>query len=213
MLRHPWTAVTLSVDIEAGSAAPVLLAGAEVVVWRSASGSLQAWEDRCPHRGMRLSFGFVRGERLACLYHGWQYDTDAACTAIPAHPDLTPPRTICANAYGCVETGGLVFVGLAETAAPPPELPAATPVRSTTVLESLPGLAARLGIDPDAAVASIDTAAGPLLVALQPLDEARTGLHVVIPGPADATTRRAAADWSEDVRRRAEGTVSLPAAA
>ncbi|MGB1508948.1 MAG: Rieske (2Fe-2S) protein, partial [Paracoccaceae bacterium] len=35
--------------------------GKDVVVWRSTSGKLSAWENRCPHRGMRLSHGFVRG--------------------------------------------------------------------------------------------------------------------------------------------------------
>lgn len=27
-------------------------------------------EDRCPHRGMKMSFA-VRGDHIACLYHGW----------------------------------------------------------------------------------------------------------------------------------------------
>lgn len=213
MTRQAWTAVALSVDVEAGSAVPVILDGSEVVVWRSASGSLQAWEDRCPHRGMRLSFGFVRGERLACLYHGWRYDTEAACTTIPAHPDLTPPRTICANAYGCVETGGFIFVRLSETDVLPPHLPEATPVRSTTILATLADLAARLGCDPQSSAGSVEAAIGRLIVALQPIDEGRTCLHVAISGPADAAARRAAAEWSEDIRRRAEGTVPLPDAA
>jgi len=38
----------------------------DIAVWRSVSGVVNAWENRCPHRGMRLSHGFVRGESLAC---------------------------------------------------------------------------------------------------------------------------------------------------
>ena len=58
---------------------------------RSSSGATRpalphVWEDRCPHRGMRLSMGFVRSDRIACLYHGWQYGTDGHCLYIPAHP-------------------------------------------------------------------------------------------------------------------------------
>ena len=32
--------------------------------------------DRCPHRGERLSGGQVRGEGLACPYHGWTWAPD-----------------------------------------------------------------------------------------------------------------------------------------
>jgi Rieske [2Fe-2S] domain len=35
-----------------------------VVVWRGQDGKVHAWEDWCPHRGMRLSFGFARGKSL-----------------------------------------------------------------------------------------------------------------------------------------------------
>ena len=59
---------------------------------------------------MRLSFGFVRGEVLNCLYHGWQYGASASCQKIPAHPDLTVPPTIRANAYASAETGGFILV-------------------------------------------------------------------------------------------------------
>ncbi|GIS36806.1 MAG: hypothetical protein Ct9H90mP8_2260 [Pseudomonadota bacterium] len=31
-------------------------------------------DNRCPHRGTRLSLGFFSGKQLACLYHGWQLE-------------------------------------------------------------------------------------------------------------------------------------------
>ena len=75
-----------------------ILCEAELAVWRSASGRIAAWRDRCPHRGMRLSHGFVRGESLNCIYHGWTYGADGACRRIPAHPEVVPPATIRADA-------------------------------------------------------------------------------------------------------------------
>ena len=63
-------------------------------MWRDSDGVAHVWEDRCPHRGMRLSLGFVRGDQIACLYHGWRYDAAGQCRYIPAHPQLTPPETI-----------------------------------------------------------------------------------------------------------------------
>ncbi|WP_181703171.1 Rieske 2Fe-2S domain-containing protein [Chthonobacter albigriseus] len=209
-----WTAVALAVDVEPSTAVPVLLDGEEIVLWRSASGVLQAWEDRCPHRGMRLSFGFVRGEELACLYHGWHFDTDAACTAIPAHPDLTPPRTICANAYACAETGGFVFVRLGSGDIAAPKLPPATPVRSLTIQRPMETIVAQLPVatGPDR-LNHIDLPGGPaLLVALHPMDRSRTTLHIAMSGEADRPARLAAAAWSENFRRIAEGVAPLAAA-
>src|SRR3989338_3926114 len=64
-----WVAVGLSRDLPAGVAMPALWQGRELAVWRSASGKLSAWDDRCPPRGMRLSHGFVGGGALAGAVH------------------------------------------------------------------------------------------------------------------------------------------------
>src|ERR1700761_4881320 len=89
-----WHPVGMSNAIEAGNSAGTHLFGQELVVWRDSSGVAHVNEDRCPHRGMKLNFGFVRGDRIACLYHGWQFDRDGVCRYIPAHPALDVPVTI-----------------------------------------------------------------------------------------------------------------------
>ena len=113
--------MALSSDVPAGATRAIRLMGEELVAWRSAAGAVQVWEDRCPHRGMRLSYGFVRGERLACLYHGWEYGTGASCARIPAHPDLTVPASIKVQAWQVAEAGGLIWAG--RDAGAPPTLP------------------------------------------------------------------------------------------
>lgn len=200
-----WTAVALGDDIVAGSAAPVLLDGAEFVVWRSASGTIRAWEDRCPHRGMRLSFGFVRGEQLACLYHGWRFDADAACVAIPAHPDLEPPATICANAFPCVERGGFVLVDPSRGGLAPPDFGPATPVRSLTLIAT-PTEILRAVDHPteDTFLRCAGPAGRTLLLAIQPMDAARTTIHIALEGHSDAALLAAVSAWGEDLRRRVE---------
>ena len=82
----------------------------DIAVWRSASGVPGAWENRCPHRGMRLSYGFVRGESLACAYHGWHYNRSGQCHFIPAHPELTPPQSIRPTLFSIWEHAGLLWV-------------------------------------------------------------------------------------------------------
>src|SRR3546814_15276430 len=41
-----------------------------IVLWRDADGQVHALEDRCPHRGARLTLGWALGDRVACWYHG-----------------------------------------------------------------------------------------------------------------------------------------------
>lgn len=100
----------MSEAVAPGAVLRVIVDGNDIVVWRGSDGAVRAWENRCPHRGMRLSYGFVRGNRLTCLYHGWGYDGQGSCVSIPAHPTLTPPKTIKVARYDCVEGSGLVWV-------------------------------------------------------------------------------------------------------
>src|SRR4029079_3425793 len=92
--RRGWHAVSLSNGVPAGSSNGTYLFGEEIVVWRDATGAPHVWVDRCPHRGMRLSYGFVRADRIACLYHGWQYGTDGHCLAIIAFPIVQSTSSI-----------------------------------------------------------------------------------------------------------------------
>lgn len=111
--HYGWVPVALSADLPQGGVMRALMDSAEpldLVVWRSRSGQPNAFDNRCPHRGMRLSFGFVRGERLSCIYHGWQYGKDGACRHIPAHPAMTPPTSIGANTYSCLDHDGVIWV-------------------------------------------------------------------------------------------------------
>jgi phenylpropionate dioxygenase-like ring-hydroxylating dioxygenase large terminal subunit len=127
-----WVPIALGRDVPKGTTRAAIVEGKELVIWRGGDGTAHVWEDRCPHRGMRLSFGFVRENALNCLYHGWQYGAGASCQRIPAHPDLTVPPTIRANAYEAAEAGGMVWVRLGDEGEFP-TLPEGTPVASLAV--------------------------------------------------------------------------------
>ena len=110
--------VSLSRDLIAKQVMRAELGRVDMAVWRSTCGVVSAWENRCPHRGMRLSHGFVRGESLACAYHGWHYNCEGACHYIPAHPELEPPKTIRPTVYNVAESGGIVWVNATGTVQP-----------------------------------------------------------------------------------------------
>lgn len=105
-----WTAIALSDDLPPAVVVPFVHGGGEYALWRSASGRISAFPDRCPHRGMRLSHGFVRGERLNCIYHGWAFDGGGQCRRIPAHPDLVPPEVIRVPVLSVEEVDGVIWV-------------------------------------------------------------------------------------------------------
>jgi nitrite reductase/ring-hydroxylating ferredoxin subunit len=117
-----WVAVGISTGLARESVQRAKVGDHDLAVWRGSDGQVRAWQNRCPHRGMRLSFGFVRGTRLTCLYHGWSYDGDGRCAIIPAHPRLTPPKTIEVGRYAIIEHAGLIWVASASQTPEPPAI-------------------------------------------------------------------------------------------
>ncbi|WP_417653360.1 Rieske 2Fe-2S domain-containing protein, partial [Escherichia coli] len=68
-LRGLWYPVLASWEVQSAPVGITRL-GEQIVVWRNKDGQVQALEDRCPHRGARLSMGWNLGDRIACWYHG-----------------------------------------------------------------------------------------------------------------------------------------------
>ncbi|QQR39756.1 Rieske 2Fe-2S domain-containing protein [Devosia rhizoryzae] len=86
------------------------LLGRELAVWRADDGNVNVWENRCLHRGVRLSIGINEGQELKCQYHGWRYaNRSAGCTYIPAHPADAPARRIENRKYPVREAFGLIW--------------------------------------------------------------------------------------------------------
>jgi vanillate O-demethylase monooxygenase subunit len=127
-LRRGWHVVARSDEV-GRDPVQVWLLGEPWVLVRlpSTDGStrLVAFADRCPHRLAPLSAGTVVGETLQCGYHGWCFDADGACTAIPAigGSDRIPPRARVTAPAGLAEDGGLVFLSPDEPMAPRLDLP------------------------------------------------------------------------------------------
>jgi phenylpropionate dioxygenase-like ring-hydroxylating dioxygenase large terminal subunit len=57
--------------------------GEALVVFRDGAGRASVLVDRCPHRNAPLSAGRVHHGALECGYHGWRFDADGGCVAIP----------------------------------------------------------------------------------------------------------------------------------
>lgn len=195
-----WVAVGLSVDIPAGTVVPRRVNDTDLAIWCSAAGVFHAWGDRCPHRGMRLSHGFVRGETLSCIYHGWQYGADGACRYIPAHPQLEPPKTICAKSYGCTEQDQMIWVAWQPTQAKTPDAEGRRPVRSLEITRPAAEVAERLR-QPLSSLMMLGGAYD-LAVAPQPSTEKRCLLHAFAGAKQD---RKEVSRYLEEMRSELEG--------
>jgi nitrite reductase/ring-hydroxylating ferredoxin subunit len=89
-----------------------------LVVFRAAGGAPAALLDRCPHRNVPLSLGKVRGDRLQCAYHGWEFDGTGACCAVPGLVGEVRSRERGVTSFTAREAQGFVWVYGREGAAP-----------------------------------------------------------------------------------------------
>ena len=202
-----WIANGLSPDLPRAVVMHGDWQGTELAIWRSATGRLSAWKDRCPHRGMRLSHGFVRGETLASIYHGWVYGQDGACRHIPAHPAMVPPASIRAEAFACVEQDGVLWVAPASTQDAPPKLSGMEPVRSLPMRADAAALAQVSGLTGAQTLqgaAQIGGDAVPLCLLLQP----KAGMVMVHALCGTGADRLAVSRWLEGLRRDVEDGVT-----
>ena len=85
-----WYPACISSSIAHGAMQGIVLLGQPILVFRGRDGAVSAVRDICPHRGMPLSFGRFDGERVACAYHGWQFDTAGRCRHIPSLVNGSP---------------------------------------------------------------------------------------------------------------------------
>jgi phenylpropionate dioxygenase-like ring-hydroxylating dioxygenase large terminal subunit len=108
-----WHPVALSGELKQ-KPLRVEICGEAIAVFRSEEG-LGALRDRCPHRGMRLSEGAVKGAALECPYHGWRWAPDGAGES-PGNPKVGGR----ARCFAVTERRGAVWVKNAASDAPFP---------------------------------------------------------------------------------------------
>ena len=87
--RH-WQAAALSAELAKSPVARTVL-GTPLVMFRDERGRAVALADRCPHRNVPLSVGRCENGEIECGYHGWRFDGDGRCRAVPGLDDASDP--------------------------------------------------------------------------------------------------------------------------
>ena len=136
-MRHFWQPVHRSKDLHLAHTQPIRILGADFTLYRGEEGTPHVVAFRCAHRGTQLSAGWVEGDCLRCVYHGWKYDGSGWCLEQPAEEK---PFTQKIRIRSCPtkEYLGLIFAYFGE--GEPPPLPRYPHFEIEGILDTLPTL-------------------------------------------------------------------------
>jgi vanillate O-demethylase monooxygenase subunit len=121
-MRHFWQPVMYASELR-DRPVRVTLFGEQLVIVRLEDAP-RCFADICAHRGAALSLGWVDSDHIRCPYHGWTYDANGQCTAIPARFGAVVPSRARLVSYQVAERSGLIWVCLEdEPQMPIPDFP------------------------------------------------------------------------------------------
>jgi len=185
-----------------------------VILTRNQQNEIMVFLNSCPHRGMKVCRYDQGNEAVfTCPYHGWTYDGEGRCAAIPAHPGLEPPRTITANKYKCLEHAGMIWVASDETDTANPDFDGVwNGCRSLhlnrvdlTVQDVVKGLDGNVVSENDlTAIVKPSGQSEEVLVALQVMDENQSMLHASVREGASEGVLQAVSECLIELRARLE---------
>lgn len=105
-----WYAVGWARDVQPEQIIPIILWQQAIALYRDTNGQLHALHDRCPHRGVELHRGKVKGQHLVCRYHGWEFNGTGECVCIPYWPSQQRLPSAPVRSYPVQEKYGLIWV-------------------------------------------------------------------------------------------------------
>jgi phenylpropionate dioxygenase-like ring-hydroxylating dioxygenase large terminal subunit len=106
-LVEGWYWALASHELAKGKVRRLKLLGRELVLWRDSAGAVHANDAYCPHMGAHFAEGKVKGDRLQCFFHGWEYDAGGRLVHIPCEPNTPPVRV---NVWPAEEVYGMIWV-------------------------------------------------------------------------------------------------------
>ena len=117
-MRRFWHPIHRAEELKAGQAKPIEIMSERFTLYRGENGAPYVTEFRCPHRGTQLSAGWVEGEAIRCMYHGWLFNGTGQCTEQPAEEKSFAAK-IRIKSFPTREYLGLIFAYLGEGESPP----------------------------------------------------------------------------------------------
>ena len=109
VLPYPdgWFALAFSAELGPSAVLTRRLQGEDVVLYRTADGTVQAVRPYCPHLGAHLGLGRLDGDDLVCPFHNFAFGPDGSCVRTGYG---TPPPRISLTTLPVCEVNDAVFV-------------------------------------------------------------------------------------------------------
>jgi len=111
-VRNQWYAIAFSHEVGRDKPLHRICCGEPMALYRTQAGEAVALFDRCPHRGVPLSYGRIVGDAVQCAYHGFQFDASGACVCVPSQ-DYIPPE-LAVPSYTLVERSHFIWVWIGD---------------------------------------------------------------------------------------------------
>jgi 5,5'-dehydrodivanillate O-demethylase oxygenase subunit len=119
-MRRFWMPVYRAEDLPTGQTKPIRVMSENFCVYRGDSGVAQVIDYHCPHRGAMMHLGWIEGDDIRCIYHGWKFDCSGQCIEQPAE-EAGFASKVRIRSYPTREYMGLVFAYFGE--GKPPAFP------------------------------------------------------------------------------------------
>lgn len=110
-VNNAWYVAAFSKELPSGLLSRTLL-GVKVVFYRQSDGTVTALEDKCAHRRLPLSFGYLDGDNLVCGYHGMVFAPNGKCVSIPGQARIPP--SACVRTFAVEERDGLIWIWMGQ---------------------------------------------------------------------------------------------------
>jgi phenylpropionate dioxygenase-like ring-hydroxylating dioxygenase large terminal subunit len=111
-LTNSWYVAAWDYELADGQLLARTILEKPVVLFKGDSGNVVALDDRCAHRGARLSNGRREGDCVRCMYHGLKFDASGKCVQIPGQDNIPPKLGV--RSYPVVLRDQLVWIWMGE---------------------------------------------------------------------------------------------------
>lgn len=118
-LKNCWYVAAWDHELIDGAMLARTILGQKLVFYKGESGQIVALDDRCCHRGARLSMGRVEGDDVRCMYHGLKFAPSGQCIQIPGQERIPPKLGV--RGYPVVERDHLVWIWMGDAALANPD--------------------------------------------------------------------------------------------
>jgi phenylpropionate dioxygenase-like ring-hydroxylating dioxygenase large terminal subunit len=113
-LRNCWYVAAWHHELAEGKLMARTILEQPLVLYKGDSGHVVALDNRCAHRGAKLSNGRREGDCVRCMYHGLKFDPSGKCVQIPGQENIPPKLGV--RSYPTLERDRLVWIWMGEPA-------------------------------------------------------------------------------------------------